>query len=57
MLLVDMKNFIISFWRTITFARERMERAGKTALIFRYRVGCQFEEETAVVKLEDILAS
>ena len=57
MLLVDWKNFIISYWRTITFERERMPRAGKTALIFTLRVGCQYEEEEAVVKLEDILAA
>ncbi len=56
-LLVDWKNFIISYWRTITFETERMARAGKTAIIFTYRVGCQYEEEQAVVKLEDILAS
>ena len=56
-LLLDPKNFIISYWRKITMESERSARARKTTLIWSYRVGCNYEEEEAVVTIDNLLVS
>jgi len=56
-ILTDPKNWIISFWRKVTMETERSARARKTTWIWSYRVGGDYEEEEAAVKIQNILAA
>lgn len=55
--LLDPKNFIVSFWRKIEMDQEKNVRARKITLLWSYRVGMEYEEEEATVKINALLVS
>lgn len=51
------KNLIVGFWRRVKIQTDMDIRTGQFIIVPSLRVGCQYQEEEAVVKITGVLAS
>ncbi len=56
-ILSHMKNFIVGFWRKVRFQSDYDVQSGVWYLVPSVRVGCVWQEEDAVVKIQNVLAA